>query len=252
MNRRVRRRSSRSAAVYIPVGVLLIVLLTLLGTSGFLRVVEIEVDGATIYSGDEIIAASGISLGDHLFFIDRNAAAKKIEQAMPFINGAAVSRVPPGAVRIEVTESKALAYIGVYGDMVVIDSSGRVLERVGSATAGLIEIRGFTPGDAVVGSKLKAVQGGESQMSIMLDVLAAFEKERMDGFVTYLDVTYMTQIEFGYTTNYKIVLGHANNLKQKLQSLPRAIVDVEKRYPQGVTGTLKAELSGAWRWTADN
>jgi len=252
MNRKVRRRSSRSAAVYIPLGALMIILLTVWGTSGFLRVVEIEVDGATSYSDDEIIAASGISFGDHLFFMDRSAAAKRIEQSMPFINGATVSRVPPGAVRIEVTESTALAYIDVYGEAVVIDSSGRVLEHVGSAPAGLIVIRGFSPGDAVDGSKLKAVQGGESQMSIMLDVLAAFERERMDGFVTYLDVTYIQQIEFGYKTNYRIVLGHPNNLKQKLQSLPGAIADVEARYPEGVTGTLKAEQSGAWRWTSDN
>jgi len=252
MNRRVQRRSSRSAAVYIPVGVLLIILLTLFGTSGFLRIVEIEVDGSLTYTKDEIIKASGISYGDHLLFIDGNAAARRIEQAMPFINGVTVSRTPPGGLRIEVTESIAIAYIDLYGEALVIDSSGRVLEVVTFAPDGLIELRGFNPGDSVVGSKLKAQLGGDYQMGVMLDVLAAFEKERMEGYVSYLDVTYTTQIEFLYKTNYRVVLGQPNNLKSKLTSLPEAIAAAEERYPDGVTGTLKAEQSGRWVWSSDN
>ena len=252
MNRRVQRRSSRSAAVYIPIGVLLIILLTVFGTSGFLRIVEIEVDGSLTYTNDEIIKASGISYGDHLLFLDGKAAARRIEQAMPFINGATVSRIPPGGVRIEVTESIAIAYIDIYGEALVIDSSGRVLEVVTFAPDGLIELRGFNPGDSIMGSKLKAMQGGEYQMGIMLDVLSAFEKERMEGYVSYLDVTYITQIEFFYKNNYRVVLGQPNNLREKLNKLPEAIAEVEAKYPDGATGTLKAEQSGKWVWTLDN
>jgi len=251
MNRRTQRRSSKSAAVYIPIAVLLIILLTVLGTSGFLRIVEIEIEGANIYKNDEIIVASGISLGDHLLFVDRNAAARRIEQALPFINGATVSRKPPGAIYIEVTESSALAYIVVYDEALVIDSSGRVLDRKVTRPAGLIEIRGFTPGEAVEGSKLKAVQGGEYELNIMLDVLAAFERERMEHDVSYLDVTYITQIEFDYRGSYRVAFGSPNNLRQKLQSLPVAVTEVESQYPDGVTGTLKAEPTGAWLFTLD-
>ena len=252
MNRRKQRRSSRSAVLYILVGALLIILLTVFGTSGFLRIVEIEVEGASIYSADEIIKVSGISFGDHLLFVDRIAAARRIEQALPFIKGATVSRLPPGAVRIEVSESTALASIPVIGDVIIIDSSGRVLERVASAPEGLIAVRGFTPGEAVEGSKLKAEQGDEYRMELMLDLLAAFEREKMDKLVSYLDVTYTAPIEFDYMVNYKVILSAPNNLKQKLESLRGAIEVVEETYPQGVTGTLRAAQSGEWRFTLDN
>jgi len=252
MNRRTQKRLSKSAAVYIPIGAFLIILLTLFGISGFLRIVEIEVDGSASYTKDEIISVSGISTGDNLLFIDANAAAKRIELAMPFINGATVTRVPPGIVRIEISESTALAYVAVFDEVLVIDSTGRVLQRGVFTPEGLIEIRGFTPGEVTEGTRLRAVQGGEYQLDILMDVLAAFEKESMEGYVSYLDVTYITQIEFDYRLNYKIVLGGPNNLRQKLTSLPIAIADVEETYSKDVTGTLKAEQDGKWRWVSDN
>ena len=247
----MQRRSSKSAAIYIPIGVLLIILLTILGTSGFLRIMEIEVDGAVMYSDDEIIGASGISMGNHLFFIDSSAAASRIEQVLPFINGVTVTRVPPGAVRIEVSESTALAFVVSASEALIIDSSGRVLGRAGATPDDLIAIKGFTTGEIIEGSRLKAVQGGEYQLDIMLDILGAFEKEGMEKLVTYLDVTYITQIEFDYKIRYTVVLGGASNLKQKLTSLPGAIEVVEKTYPQGVTGTLRAEPNGEWRFSSE-
>jgi len=252
MNWLKQRRSSKSAAVYIPIGALLIVLLTIFGTSGFLRIVEIEVSGAVIYSEEEIIGISGISPGDNLLFIDANSAAKRIQSAMPFINSAKVTRLPPGAIHIEVTESIAVAWLAFENEAVVIDSSGRVLQRSFSAPVSFIEIRGINPVEAVEGNVLKAELGSETQFQILLDVLSAIEREGLQEGVSFLDITSISNISFGYIERFRVVLGGPTNLRQKMASLPTAISEVDAGDHAGSTGTLKAETDGSWRFTKDN
>ena len=245
------RRMSKSAIVYIPVGALLIVLLTILGTSGFLSVMEIEVDGVSMYSAAEVAAVSGISLGDNLLFVDTSAASRRIQVAMPFISAVNITRVPPARVRIEVQESIALATIAARSDVIVIDSAGRVLQRSASAPAGLIEVRGITPREAIEGGRIRAEQGGDLQLQNMLDVLAAIEREGIQRDISYLDVNNIAQISFGYMGRFRVILGGPNNLRQKLTSLAGAIARFEERESAVVTGTWRAEATGDWLWIPD-
>ena len=251
MDRRKQRRMSKSAIVYVPIGILLIVLLTIFGTNGFVKVTEIIVVGATVYSDEEIIAVSGILPGDNLLFIDVSIAERRILTAMPFINAVEISRKPPDMIRIEVKESTALASVAYQNDVLIIDSTGRVLERSGSMPDNLIEIWGISPVDAAEGTRLRAEQGGEMRLQYMLDVLAALERESIQDGVSYLDVSNISQINFGYLGRFRIVLGGPNDLRQKLTSLNGAIEGIEEIEPTGVTGTFRAEPTGKWIWTPD-
>jgi len=246
------RRMSKSAAVYIPFGALLIIALTILGTSGFLRVMQIEVAGESMYPENEIIIASGVSRGDNLLFVDTAAAARRIKAAMPYVSEASLTRLPPDKVRIEVTESIALATVTYQFETLVIDLSGRVLQRGGEIPQGLIEVRGFSPGDVVEGAALRAQTGSETYLQFLLDVLAAIEKEGIQDGVSYLDMTNISNITFGYRELYRVILGAPNNLRSKLSSLPGAIAGVEKMEEASVTGTFRVEDSGEWRWNKDN
>jgi len=246
------RRLSKSAAVYIPIGALLIVLLTVLGTSGFFRVVEVEVGGSAIYTEDEIIGISGIEYGDNLLFVDTNAAARRIQGAMPFINSAKVTRHPPGSVRIEVTESVAIAWVAFESEALIIDSSGRVLQRTFYAPTDLVEVLGFRASEAVEGSVLKPELGNETTFQFLLDVIMAIEREGIQDGVSYLDVTSFSNINFGYAERFRVILGGPTNLRQKLTSLSNAIANVDAGDLAGSTGTFKAETDGSWRFVPDN
>ena len=252
MGKKKQRRMSKSAAVYIPFGALLAVLLIILGTSGFLRVAEITVDGATTYTDEEIIAISGISIGDNLLFLDAGVAERRILVAMPFINAVNVSRSPPDSVRIEVTESAAIASLEFRNTVILIDSTGRVLQNTDRAPAGLIEIWGIVPADAAEGSRLRAEQGGELQLQYMIDVLAALEREGIQHSVSYLDVSIISSLNFGYMERFRVMLGGPNDLRQKLRTLPGAVAGVEEAEPRGITGTLRFGPTGNWIWTPDN
>ncbi|MCL2391484.1 MAG: FtsQ-type POTRA domain-containing protein [Oscillospiraceae bacterium] len=233
------RRVSKSAAIYIPIGVLLVVAFTLLGISSFLSIMDIEVEGAAGYTADEIIYASGISVGDNLLFLDTEAAERRITAAIPFVREATISRMLPDKLLIEVYESTPIAWIEISDDeIIVIDITARVLQTIDFIPYGLLEVRGVSPAEAIEGRQLRAEIGGDMQLQHMRDILTAFEREGMARDVYYLDMTHVSQISFGYMGRFRVLLGDPSNLRQKLNALPEAIVTIDERSGEDVRGVI--------------
>ena len=69
--RRQRGAEYRKRFLYTPLTVLLICAALFLGMSVFFKVSKITVEGSTLYTPEEVIEASGIELGENLFFINR-------------------------------------------------------------------------------------------------------------------------------------------------------------------------------------
>jgi cell division septal protein FtsQ len=231
-----KRQISKTTAAYIAVGVVLVGLMTFIGTSAFLRVVNIEVEGASLYSIDEIIEASEVTFGVNLMYMDVSEVSKNIRSTLPFINNVDVIRKFPGTLIIYVTESDAIATIAFAGDTLVIDSSGRVLIRSRYKPDGLIEVRGVELSDAAEGQVPRSELGAETKLQYMQDVLAAMERGGIERDVSYLDVSNITNIHFGYLI-YEVRLGGARDLRHRIGILPETIGQLQRQRPN-VPGVL--------------
>ena len=250
MGRRKLRRMSRSAALYIPISVLLIAFLMVFGISVFMKIMEIEVIGASVYTEEEIILASGITSNDNLLFIDTDAASRSIQTDMSFIKGVRITRVPPSAIRIEVTESMPIALIVYQDSVLVIDSGCRVLKIEDNSPEGLIEVRGLSHDVPVEGSALKSEMGSETQVQSLKDVLGAIEKEGIEKDVSYLDVTSFSKISLGYLDRFRLIVGNPTNVRHKLSSLPGAVTQIKASNPEDTTTKWVIDMSdpsGRWR-----
>jgi len=233
-------------------GGLLIVALLIFGISVFLRVIEIEVTGVTKYTKGEIVEASGILSGDNILLLDTAAAELKIRQALPYIDEVSVQPSLPARIQITVSESRAVAVIDHRNTILLIDSSGKVLDRLDSAPRGFIEIRGFTPLEAEVGSRIRPMSGAETQLRSLTDVLSAFEGAGVLSEITYLDVTHISTISFGYTARFTVIIGGSANVSHKLNQLPVFIRMIEEEKPSEVTGVINmSDSSGEWIFTEE-
>jgi len=250
MQRKKLRRKSKSAVVYTPAAVLLILFLSVFGVSAFLKVVEIEVTGALMYTDDEIISASGILAGDSLLLLKKSSASQKIQSAMPYISDVSLEVRLPNKVTINVTEATAIAAIGHGDSVIVLDSAGRVLERTDVMPPELIEIIGVLPADTAEGSLLKTDAGSEPRLRHMREVLAAIEREGIAGSISYLNVSNISNISFGYLELYTVVLGSSDNARYKLSSLPEIIAEIEDAATvPNETGTIIMSDREPWRWS---
>lgn len=247
MERRSRRRKSTGAAVYIPIAALLVIFLMIYGTSAFLKIIEIEVDGSTRYSHAEIIAAAGIAKGENMLLVDTVDAQMRVRTVLPYISNVVITRTMPDTIRIEVRESTPLAAVAYRGAVAVVDSTGKVLRIAETVPPELIEIRGFRPEEVSVGSVLKVGADDENKLKYLTELLSAIDSSGIRGAVTYLDVTnILTNIVLEYN-EYKVLLGGPEDVRGKLGELPERIAEIAEITQDDKAGLFNMS-SRPWHW----
>lgn len=140
--RAARSRRATRILVVLAVVTVLVALAYAASVSPFLDVDTATVRGTSRTTAEQVLRTGGIAKGDALFWLDTGAAATRIE-ALPFVSRARVVKEWPDSVRVTVRERIPAAWAAVPGGMVVVDRTGRVLERVDGAPAGLPELIGL-------------------------------------------------------------------------------------------------------------
>lgn len=136
-----RRRRNR----WIALGVIVVVVAAFVGLllSPAADVDRVVVEGASAVTADELRAASGIGIGDHLVSTDLSAARDRL-RAHPMVAAASVRREWPDAVQVRVVEEVPLLRVRTGDAVRVVSRSGRVLpDTVAGADAlGLVDTGG--------------------------------------------------------------------------------------------------------------
>ncbi len=160
-----KKRSKTRFKILIALIVLAFVLLFLLFAPIF-NIKHIEVMGSERYTDEEIIAASGISIGENgfkrlsmnpksLFELRILDGEEKIQQ-LPYVNTCTVSIVFPNKVFIQITDRKPAAYLVYFDNFLTVDEQGFVLEAGHSEPSGdLEEIRGIDFSRYTLGGQLE-------------------------------------------------------------------------------------------------
>lgn len=131
-HRAARRRSQRMRRRIFYAALILVVVIVgiVLSLTVFFNITKIEVEGNSIYTEKEIIAASGIDVGDNLFLVSRNSARTSILEKLPFAGSAEFSNKLPGTIKIKVNDTAVKCAIETDDGYVLINEDGKVLGSV--------------------------------------------------------------------------------------------------------------------------
>ena len=153
-----RRRGFSQPLIFVVVVVASIFVLSL-----FFRVEDIQVEGNTHYTDEEIIRAIDIEEGDNLFFFDRFAAISRVFSKLPYIEEVTLKRALPNRITISVEESRAMAYLILGDEEWTMDHNCKILGKAAEGeTAELVPIVNFDPGTLFIGERLTAANGNET------------------------------------------------------------------------------------------
>ena len=146
---RARRRGFSRPLIFVVVIIASIFFLSL-----FFRVEDIQVEGNTHYTDEEIIRAIDIEEGDNLFFFDRFAATGRVFSKLPYIEKVSLKRALPNRITITVEESTALAYLILGDEEWTMDHSCKILGKAAEGeTEMLIPVYNFDPGTLFIGER---------------------------------------------------------------------------------------------------
>ena len=173
--RRRRRKKRKERRLILTIFTFLIVVGAIITSiTVFLKVADIEVKGLTKYDEDDIIATSGIKVGDNMFAVNKFNVAEKILNEYPYLKTIKIRRKLPDTFIFEITERSPLAYISADGKKWLIDGSAYILEMLpADAKPEFPEIVGATAVVPECGKQL--VLSKSEQLDALKKVLPALE-----------------------------------------------------------------------------
>ena len=136
---------------------LTVALLAALGfaASAYFRVKTIEVRGNEVCTADAVATASGVKIGDRLLFVDRQAVADGIFEALPYADAVRVRRSFPSTLVIELRECEPVAAVMSDGVAYLVTEECKLLEYMPrTAAQSLLVVEGLTVTDPVPGKTL--------------------------------------------------------------------------------------------------
>ena len=232
---RSKRRRGRFRGLYKLLSILLIAAAVVLAGVVFFRVNSVEVTGNVRYTAAEVIAASGIEMGDNLVVLPRSRVSAAICANLPYVESVSVKKALPDGVVLVVTERVAAASVESAEGRWLVSAQGKLLELDKGAVE-TIRITGLTAVGPYPGGMIQAAEGQEATLRYVGELLGELEAR---GLLA-LDCSAATSMTLDWGI-YRVKLPRGGDYSYYL-SLTQAALDSGK-LPEGVPGTLDLTIT---------
>jgi cell division protein FtsQ len=197
----------------------LVVLMTLstvaLGTVFALRsamfdVDHVEVQGAVRTDEGDLVAASGIELGEAMLNLDVASARRSIAQ-MPYVASVSVRRDWPNKARIEIVEREPLYEVSSAGRFATVSDDGVVVE-IHEEPTGLPAVRG---GTGIVALAVGDPFDASEEVGVLIEAIGPNLSRWVDG----VELRSGRGLVLNLVGDAEVLLGSIADVDQKLIGL---------------------------------
>lgn len=222
--RKARQRKARKKRMVTSLIALIIALaitVVILCLTVFFTITKINVSGSNIYTSEEVIANSGIKIGDNIFTFGEKQASNLLKAKLPFIEKLEFKRILPDTLNIKIYDAKPYYCVMQNGAYYNVSKAGWVLEKTTEKTDGIFEIKA---------SKIKCTVGSEivfedeKSFKMLQNTIKLLEEN--DIRIDYLDVTSKITIKAGVEGRFDVNFGTENSLENKILHLKTTIENI--------------------------
>ena len=209
-----RRRKKKRVFFYLILFILLITVVSVSSLTIFFNIKQIKVTGEVKYTNEEVLAASGLSIGTNMFRINKFTIVDKITKSLPYIKTVTIKRSLPDTLLIELTPVTPAAYIETAGGLVVISSDGKAIENPASPPK-LPNLKGSGVLQNTVGEYVTFE--GEGSKELFEELINNYIKHNILEKVTLIDISKRHDITFEYENRILVHLGNTDFLDKKVE-----------------------------------
>ncbi len=229
-NTRKMSKLRRNIIFYSALTIAITAIVVVLSLTVLFKIHTVNVTGNVVYSAKEVLTVLPIQQEENLFLINKEKAAEKLEENLPYIYSVEIKRKLPSTVVVRITETPQVYYV-VNEDKsyAYLDDNFKVLEPHGSAIPeGSIEIKKAKLKLSVVGKTAEFTNGkitdnlkklAKSVDALALDKITAIYSEDINN--NY--IIYDKRITFK--------LGTTDNLEKKIYSALTATEKLNETNP---------------------
>lgn len=235
MKRLKRKRNFRIAIVVVGFLMILSLIISPILILTLFRVKSFTVEGAGIYTNDQVVSASGIVEGKNLLFADLDEAAENIERLLPYTDDVKITKKLPSEIIIRCGSTEKAFAIGMANGLFALtDKNLKVLEITGKQPADTALIIGAVPYKAEIGgiAVFDALQDGEKEedfvdktLELLLEITGAIAENGTKD-INLINVSKRSDIYLIYQERIVLKLGNGSDLSSKL-SLGNKVINSE-------------------------
>lgn len=245
-----RQKKKKRRRMISRIGIAVLVLLAIVfAPTIFFQVSKINVTGDTRYTSEQLIKSTGVKQGDNMFFLDTEQIAADLKDEYPYLDTVKLRRKLPSTLQIEVNDRTAALSIEQNGKYLILDMSGKVLEKTKSAAKGTAKVTGVPMKGLHVGDTVDEDKYGKA--ASVMKLLELTDQYGMQKHIKTIDVEKAYDVRVTYDKRYTILLGalEESNLEHKIQFL-KAILK-EPSLPESGVIDLTDEKEARYRPTED-
>ncbi len=198
----------------------------------FFKVEHIEVEGSTRYSQEEVVAASGLSVGDNLFLMDKYEVAGRIRSALNYVETVRITRSLPSTLHIAITECRFTVAVEQDGALWLVSGNGKIVDTVKAGAGPYAMVTGLNLTDPQVGQNIHSEN--ENACAVLLELLGLLRSKDMLGDVQAIHLEDAAQITMRYLDRFTVQIPWNADLDYKLNYL----LAVVERLEDNETGTI--------------
>ncbi len=156
-SKRSRRRKRGRSGYALLVFLFTFALILVMSMTVFFNIKTIRVTGnADSYTAEDVVRATGISVGDNMARLDVKAAEQRAIEALIHVETVEIKREFPNTLEIKVQKCTP-AYNVVYDfGTLIVSEHGRILDNSMDPLPGLVRIVGYTPQETAPGKYISA------------------------------------------------------------------------------------------------
>ena len=258
-----RRNRGRFGPLFKLLCVVGVILALTVGATVFFRVEQVTVSGNQRYTQEEIIAASGIQLGDNLYSLNKVRIDQNIRTTLPYIGDLTINRALPSTIQITVTEWEAVAQVAAPGveqvaayqeeagekavttaqEPWLISVKGKLLEPAPPDSAA-IAVTGLIPLSPQAGSMMEVPEGEHTRLAALTALLEALGEAGMQSQVSDIRLE-ATQLMVRYARRFDVKMKLNADFSYDVR-LMRAIREkMEEQDGEGACGSMDLTRSPA-------
>ena len=225
----------RKIIFYILLVVAIVAVIVVLSLTVFFKINTITLKGNSTYTKEEILAVLPIGKGDNLFISDTEKASAKLEESLPYIYNAEVTRKLPSTIIVNITETP-IVYSVKNSDKTytLLDGRFKVLETSAKKNKNAVAILKAELKTAVIGQRADFTE--TKKMDNLLKLANAIERLKLDK-ITAINSADINNNTVTYDSRITIKLGSLDKLDNKIYSALSAIDKLNESNPQ-IEGVL--------------
>lgn len=206
-------------------------------------VAEITVEGESIYTSEEIIAAAEIEIGANMFALSEKNINGLVSGKLPYVHSVEISRKLPDKLLITVTPTTESLLLSCGDDgYICVDSYDKVLSlKNKKMQEGLYRIYGLKAQSAEVGTVFEPSEENLEKYNLAKELVLAMQKEGVILSGT-INLKNSKNVRVLYDGRIMLYLGDCSNLTERLSLASKVLISPQT---EGKTGYIDLRFDKA-------